>query len=160
MPEDVNFAWKPAVPSRRATMTSSQAVAAGWPHDTSGRPDHPGLTPAAGVSTFPQFHESANDVGPGSAPRPAARPPSIARFNNPRPSSPSVLPEDFQATPPSEKERVTAFCGACQHFETHPLGGGGECHKGHDPQERADAGSCPDRLPSAVSGGPLFDMSE
>ena len=88
------------------------------------------------------------------------RPRRITTFNNPPPCWLLVLPEDFKGNPPSEKEQVTSFCGGCQYFETHPLGGGGECHKGHDPQERARARSCPDRVLIPVSGGPLFDMSE
>ncbi len=81
-------------------------------------------------------------------------------MNNACGDSGGVLPDGFDATPPSEKEQVTAFCGGCQYFDSHPLGGGGDCQKGHDPQKRTAENRCPDRVLLPISGGPQFDMSE
>lgn len=81
-------------------------------------------------------------------------------MNNLPGNSHAVLPDGFDGTPPSENERVTAFCGGCQYFDGHPLGGGGDCQKGHDPRKQAARDHCPDRVLMPVSGGPQFDMSE
>lgn len=71
-----------------------------------------------------------------------------------------MLPKDFAGRAVSTADRVLAFCGDCPFFEVHPLGGGGECHKGHDCRARAAAEECPDRRGSVRSKGPLFDLSE
>ncbi|MBW3582883.1 MAG: hypothetical protein KY455_07270 [Euryarchaeota archaeon] len=60
----------------------------------------------------------------------------------------------------SDEHALLRFCGRCKHFEVWALGGGGECHKGHDAAERARADACDDHDPVIRSGGPLFDMSE
>jgi hypothetical protein len=69
-------------------------------------------------------------------------------------------PRGLAGAPPSERERVFAFCGACAHFEEHALGGGGDCRRGHDPDARAFLKHCPDRTLLARGSGPAFDMSE
>lgn len=72
----------------------------------------------------------------------------------------TIVVKDLAGAPPSDRERVTAFCGGCVHFEIWALGGGGDCQRGHDVVARAKAGHCPDRTAPIRGSGPAFDLSE